>query len=310
MLFKEKEVRINFLRTGCLVIMIIWGRSSNTVICAEVGNVRSNDSSENETVIEVAEVDKQLYDSKGEYNESRRGRWKNRGYGHRSHGYLHQKVHGKRHHGFGAGGLMSILLGKDRLGGFGGPWFGMHGGWRGRLQKYGRHYGQRHQGGDHGGRTHHKDQRGSRDSKLAKEIRTAMVGNIGRLMVLRSELNIIDEQKTKIRETIKDHHKNFGAMRKNIAESRRALRQSVTSGDDEEVIRKAADEVGKAIGHFAIQQSRLRKDVRSVLTQEQRNKVDEVREANLRTRTVVHEKIKKSIQEHRSRKTDEGKIAE
>jgi len=96
-------------------------------------------------------------------------------------------------------------------------------------------------------------------------------GQIGRLMVLRSELNITAEQRAKIRETLLAQKPEMAKTAKAVWEKRLALRHAVlTSPADEQVIRKASDDLGKAIGEAAMLASKLAGEVRPILTSEQR----------------------------------------
>ncbi len=104
-------------------------------------------------------------------------------------------------------------------------------------------------------------------------------GHIGRWMVLRSELNLTDEQKTKIRETIKPRKPEIAKVARGVWEKRTALVNAVVADQpNEEAIRHAADDLGKAIGDAAVLASKVVGDVRPVLTTEQREQVEKFRQ--------------------------------
>jgi Spy/CpxP family protein refolding chaperone len=101
-----------------------------------------------------------------------------------------------------------------------------------------------------------------------------VVGQIGRLMVLRSELEITTEQRAEIRDTVKAYRPQIAQVAKPIVERRRALRQAVLSDTpNEETIRAAAEELGKAIGDAAVLASKVCGNVRGMLTEEQIHKI-------------------------------------
>jgi Spy/CpxP family protein refolding chaperone len=104
-------------------------------------------------------------------------------------------------------------------------------------------------------------------------------GHIGRWMVLRSELNVTDEQKDKIKATIKPRKPEIAKAAKGVWEKRTALVDAVLADQpNEEAIRHAADDLGKAIGDAAVLASKVAGDVRPVLTTEQREKLQKFRE--------------------------------
>ena len=104
-------------------------------------------------------------------------------------------------------------------------------------------------------------------------------GHIGRWMVLRSELNITDEQKAKIKETIKPRKPEIAKAAKGVWEKRTSLVDAVLADQpNEEAIRHAADDLGKAIGDAAVLASKVVGDVRPVLTTEQREQIQKFRQ--------------------------------
>ncbi len=101
-----------------------------------------------------------------------------------------------------------------------------------------------------------------------------IMGNFGRVLVLRSELNVTPEQKEKIHQILKSHKAEAAPIAKSLTEKGRALRKAVLADNsDEAAIRKAADELGKAIGDAAVLASKVGGEVKPVLTQEQRERI-------------------------------------
>jgi len=111
---------------------------------------------------------------------------------------------------------------------------------------------------------------GFKDTPLGRLI----TGNVGRMMVLRSELDLTREQKAKIREILVQHKPEIVQKAKAVWEKRNALRDEVLSGEtDEATLRKRSAELGDAIGDAAVLASKLRFEIAPVLTEEQRGKI-------------------------------------
>jgi Spy/CpxP family protein refolding chaperone len=101
-----------------------------------------------------------------------------------------------------------------------------------------------------------------------------ITGNIGRLMVLRSELNLSDEQRSKIREILVSHKQEIAKNAKAVWEKRNALRNEVLApGTDESKIRNKATEMTEAVANAAVMASKLRDEIAPVLTEEQRQRI-------------------------------------
>ena len=99
-------------------------------------------------------------------------------------------------------------------------------------------------------------------------------GNLGRLMVLRAEINLTDEQREKIKGVVAAHKTEILAEAKTVAERRRALRGAVLSEKpDEAAIRKAADDLGREIGNAAVLAAKIKGEVAPTLTAEQKDLV-------------------------------------
>lgn len=103
-------------------------------------------------------------------------------------------------------------------------------------------------------------------------------GHLGRLLVLRSEMNVTDEQRQKIKGVVVEHKGEIAKAAKGVWEKRTALRDAVLGGEaDEAAIRRAADELGKAIGDAAVLGSKIRGQVAPILTDRQKELIKECR---------------------------------
>lgn len=96
---------------------------------------------------------------------------------------------------------------------------------------------------------------------------------------MRSKLDLSEEQKARIRQTVADHKAQMLEVFKQVREKRQALREKVLAEmPSEESIRAAADELGKAIGDAAVKASQMAAELRKNLTEEQLNKIRKFRE--------------------------------
>ena len=105
-----------------------------------------------------------------------------------------------------------------------------------------------------------------------------IMGNIGRLLVLRSELGITNDQKKKIGEIVKSHRDEIRPVAKEIIAKRRALQQAVINKPgDETAIRSAAGELGKAVGDAGVLASKIVVQVKPALTSQQLDRIEKFR---------------------------------
>ncbi len=105
-----------------------------------------------------------------------------------------------------------------------------------------------------------------------------IAGKIGRLLVLRSELKVTDAQRQKIAEVVKSHRQEIQPKVKAILEKKRALREAVVfKPADEQTIRKAAEDLGKAIGDAAVVASRVIGEAKGALTAGQLARIHQFR---------------------------------
>jgi Spy/CpxP family protein refolding chaperone len=106
-----------------------------------------------------------------------------------------------------------------------------------------------------------------------------MSGNLGRLLVLRSEMNVTPEQRAEIRGVLVGHRSQIAATVKSVREKHLVLRDAVLADQpDEGKIRAAASELGDALGDAAVKAARLRGKLAPILTDEQRELIREFRQ--------------------------------
>jgi Spy/CpxP family protein refolding chaperone len=99
-------------------------------------------------------------------------------------------------------------------------------------------------------------------------------GNFGRLLTLRSELDLTDEQRQQVRTVIKSHRSEILTTVKSVRDARTQLRDIVMKEDVSETdIRSAADNLGKAIADASVQRAKLRQEIVPIFTAEQQKQV-------------------------------------
>jgi len=103
--------------------------------------------------------------------------------------------------------------------------------------------------------------------------------SLSKLRGLKEELNLTPEQKAEIARILKAHREEIVRAVQDVHEKRRALMKEVRSDEySERAIRRAARDLADAIGDASVLRARIRKEVRVVLTAEQRRKADRVLE--------------------------------
>ena len=112
-----------------------------------------------------------------------------------------------------------------------------------------------------------------------RPLRMFVQGQIGRMMTLRSELDVTDEQRDAIKKIVVSHRSEIVAVAKPIVDKRRELRDATLAKDsNDEAIRTAANDLGKAIGDAAVLASKVKGEVSKVLTPDQMHKIDSFRQ--------------------------------
>jgi hypothetical protein len=116
------------------------------------------------------------------------------------------------------------------------------------------------------------------DSAGAPPVVKMFITNLARLIVLKSELGITNEQRDKIKSTVKAHAVEARAAAKSVVERKRALREAVLN-QDEANIKKASAELGTAISNAALLASKVIGEARPALTEGQIDKIAKFRAA-------------------------------
>lgn len=109
-------------------------------------------------------------------------------------------------------------------------------------------------------------------------LRRLIGAQIGRMMTLKSEMDMSDEQREKIKVIVVSHRAEIAAVAKPLVDKRRALMDAVLAQPaDQKAIRAAADDLGKAIGDGAVLAARIKAEVAPVFMAEQTGKMAEFR---------------------------------
>lgn len=94
--------------------------------------------------------------------------------------------------------------------------------------------------------------------------------NVGRLITLGAELNITDEQREQLKAIVHAHRDETAQVVQKLVEKKQALREAVMAQPaDEDAIRAASNDLGKAVGDAAVLGSKIIAEARGVLTPEQ-----------------------------------------
>ena len=123
---------------------------------------------------------------------------------------------------------------------------------------------------------------------------------------LLSKLDLSDEQKTKMRETVGAQRKEVQEKEQAVAKARMALMKlSHDAGADEAAIRKAAEEVARTLAESVLAKRQVHTAFREVLTDEQKQKIEDAKQKfrkQMEERKQKREEWKKKMQERGGRR--------
>ncbi len=123
-------------------------------------------------------------------------------------------------------------------------------------------------------------------------VRDLVRGAIGRMMVLRSELDLSEGQREQIVGIYESRKEVLRNSVTSVLKSRRALSEAITSGKSEQELKKVSDELGDAVARAALEFAKTRQQARRVLTTEQKKEIDETRAAIWNSVDKFREKVK------------------
>ncbi len=132
-----------------------------------------------------------------------------------------------------------------------------------------------------------------------------MMANFGHFLVLRSEVDLSDEQEEKLKDVGRKHRDEVPQMVSSVAVKFRGLRDAMLADNaDEAAIRKAADDLGKAMGDAAVTASKGIGEAKAVLTPEQMASVRKFIASHDQSQDKLFEDMKKF--KPRKRSEDKG----
>lgn len=100
---------------------------------------------------------------------------------------------------------------------------------------------------------------------------------VAKLKSLRGKLNLTAEQKKEIVQILKDNRGDIVKAIQQVHAKRRTMLNAVRADSvNEGAIRRAANDFGKAMGDANVLRARIRHEIRSALTPDQRGRVDDV----------------------------------
>lgn len=104
-----------------------------------------------------------------------------------------------------------------------------------------------------------------------------------------TSLNLTKDQIADIRELVKSHHAETGPLVRRMASTRRAVREAIRDNpDDEAAIRAAAAKAAAVEADLAVARAHVAKDVKVILTDDQREKIKAISEkVCARVKTVL-----------------------
>lgn len=97
------------------------------------------------------------------------------------------------------------------------------------------------------------------------------------ILRLKEKLDLSDEQVEQLEAVHDEHQPKLKEAQQAAKEKHEALRDAVEAGEEEAAIRAAAEAVGNAMGEHAVLQVAVRNKVDSILTEEQKEKLDELK---------------------------------
>lgn len=98
-----------------------------------------------------------------------------------------------------------------------------------------------------------------------------ITGQVGRLLTLKSQMNLSPSQREQVRAAVESHRAEIAAVAKELVARHRAVQaQVMAEKSDEQGIRAATAEMGKSLGDAAVLAARIRAEVAPLLTEPQK----------------------------------------
>ena len=105
-----------------------------------------------------------------------------------------------------------------------------------------------------------------------------ITGQIGRLLVLKSQMNVTPEQRDQVKAILVQHKPEIVAVIKDIVAKKRAVHQQVLADKvDEQAIHTATSDLGKSIGDAAVLAAKIRGEISPLLNDQQKKLLQQFR---------------------------------
>jgi Spy/CpxP family protein refolding chaperone len=98
------------------------------------------------------------------------------------------------------------------------------------------------------------------------------------MLRLLRRLNLSEEQRQNVKTILEDNKENVQVAEKAVHDAMKNLHQTVINEEGEEAIRKAAAEIGTAVGNQAVLKAQTITAVKETLTEEQKQKLESMKE--------------------------------
>jgi Spy/CpxP family protein refolding chaperone len=109
------------------------------------------------------------------------------------------------------------------------------------------------------------------DTVSNRPIANFLRGAVRQLVMLRTNLNVTESQRTQIHNAVRAHREEILPIARKLAARRQALREAVLAeSPNEEAIRAAADDLADTIGDAAVLASKVVAEVKPILTEKQK----------------------------------------
>jgi Spy/CpxP family protein refolding chaperone len=123
--------------------------------------------------------------------------------------------------------------------------------------------------------------------------------------LIERRLDLTDEQREQIRQIRQTHRKEQQNARQTVADTRKALQDAIATDAEPAEIRAAATALGKAIGEQAVVRANTLKAIKEILTDEQIEQLEKIREQSQRFRERARDhEFRERLQPVRGRRSE------
>jgi Spy/CpxP family protein refolding chaperone len=110
-------------------------------------------------------------------------------------------------------------------------------------------------------------------------------------------IDLSDQQRAEIKEVLKAEREGMREQRQALAERHQALQEAVRSGAEERELREKATDLGLAAGDMAVRQAAVHGQIQALLTDEQGQKLGELRTEMQERQKERHGRMRERMRE-------------